>query len=203
MEDRPMSFGNPVIDALIVVGQALWFMFPAMTTGSFAVLLGGGAPIDGYRKDKKGIRLLGDGKSWAGLGWGILGGVSVGTAMVIIRSFAPAEAQDLLTDFTPEGPSVLGFLGPIIALCFGAMMGDLLFSFGKRRKGLQRGARAPLVDQLDFVVGSWLFLLAFYPTWTLHTFRWEQAIAILILIPGIHLLTNVIAHKLGKKKEPW
>jgi len=198
-----MSSGNPVIDALIVVGQALWFMFPAMTTGSIAVLLGGGAPIDGYRKDKNGVRLLGDGKSWAGLGWGILGGVAVGTAMVIIRSFAPTEAKDLLTDFTPEGPTLLGFLGPIIALCFGAMMGDLLFSFGKRRKGLQRGARAPLVDQLDFVIGSWLFLLAFYPTWTLQTFRAWHAIVILILIPGIHLLTNVVAYKLGKKKEPW
>lgn len=198
-----MSSGNPVIDALIVVGQALWFMFPAMTTGSFAVLLGSPPPIDGYRKDKKGVRLLGDGKSWSGLGWGILGGVAVGTAMVIIRSFAPTEAKDLLTDFTPGGPTLLGFLGPIIALCFGAMMGDLLFSFLKRRKGLQRGARAPLVDQLDFVVGSWLFLLAFYPDWTLHTFTAWQAIAILILIPGIHLLANVIAFKLGKKREPW
>ena len=198
-----MSTGNPLADALIIVGQALWFMFPAMCTGSFAVLLGGGAPIDGHRKDKNGVRLLGDGKSWSGLGWGILGGVAVGTAMVIIRSFAPQEAKDLLTDFTPQEPSFLGFIGPLLAMCFGAMMGDLLFSFGKRRKGLKRGARAPLVDQLDFVVGSWLFLLAFYPTFTLHTFSAWMAITVLILMPAVHLVTNVIAHKLGKKKEPW
>lgn len=198
-----MSGGNPIIDALIVAGQALWFMFPAMCTGSIAVLLGGGAPIDGRRKDKRGVRLLGDGKSWAGLGWGILGGVAVGTAMVIIRSFTTAEAKSYLTDFTPSEPTALGFIGPLMAMCFGAMMGDLLFSYGKRRRGLPRGARAPLVDQLDFVVGSWLFLLAFYPTWTLHTFMAWHAIAILILIPGIHLLANIIGYKLGKKKEPW
>jgi CDP-2,3-bis-(O-geranylgeranyl)-sn-glycerol synthase len=82
-------------------------------------------------------------------------------------------------------------------------MGDLLVSFGKRRKVLRRGAKAPLVDQLDFVVGSWLFLLAFYPTWILHTFSAWHAIAILILMPGVHMLTNIIAYKLGRKKEPW
>jgi CDP-2,3-bis-(O-geranylgeranyl)-sn-glycerol synthase len=198
-----MSSGNPIIDALIVVGQALWFMFPAMCTGSIAVLLGGGAPIDGGRVDKHGHRLLGDGKSWAGLGWGILGGVAVGTAMVLIRSVAPAEAKSYLTDFIPSDPTCLGFIGPLLAMCFGAMMGDLLFSFGKRRKGLRRGAKAPLVDQLDFVVGSWLFLLAFYPSWTLHTFSAWHAIAILIMMPGVHMLTNIIAYKLGRKKEPW
>ena len=198
-----MSTGNPVLDALIVVGQAIWFMFPAMVTGSFAVLLGGGAPIDGHRKDKNGMRILGDGKSWAGLGWGILGGVAVGTLMVVIRTFLPEEAQELLTSFTPEEPSFLGFLGPLLAMCFGAMMGDLLFSFLKRRKGLERGAKAPLVDQLDFVAGSWLFLLAFYPTFTLNAFRSWHAIVVIILIPVIHFVSNVIAYKLGRKKEPW
>lgn len=198
-----MTDVDPMTAALIVVGQAFWFMFPAIVTGPFAVLFGGGRPIDGGRTDRHGRRLLGDGKSWSGLGWGILGGVAVGSAMVMIRSLAGEEAEELLTDFTPFEPSILVFIGPLLAMCLGAMMGDILFSHLKRRVGLRRGARAPLVDQLDFLAGSWLFLLIFYPDWTLHTFTAAHAVAIMIIVPLLHVITNLVAYKIGKKKEPW
>ena len=59
-----MTDGNPIVDALIIAGQAFWMMFPALVTGPFAVLFGGGAPIDMGKKDSKGRRILGDGKTW-------------------------------------------------------------------------------------------------------------------------------------------
>lgn len=198
-----MDTSDPMISALIIAGQAFWFTFPAMVTGPFAVLFGGGRPIDGGRTDAKGRRLLGDGKTWSGLGWGILGGVAVGSAMVLIRANLDPEVQARLTDFTPFEPSALSFVGPLLAMCLGAMVGDILFSYLKRRVGLRRGARAPLVDQLDFLVMSWFFLLAFYPDWTLRTFTSWHAVAILIIIPLLHVVTNLIAYKIGRKKEPW
>lgn len=198
-----MTDVDPLTSALIIVGQAFWFMFPAIVTGPFAVLFGGGTPIDRGRCDKHGRRLLGDGKTWSGLGWGVLGGVAVGAAMVMILNHAGEEAQEHLTDFTPLEPSLLGFVGPLLAMCLGAMMGDVIFSYLKRRVGLKRGARTPLVDQLDFLAGSWVFLLLFYPFWTLETFLAWHAVAIMIIVPLLHIITNLIAYKLGKKKEPW
>jgi CDP-2,3-bis-(O-geranylgeranyl)-sn-glycerol synthase len=41
-----------------------------------------------------------------------------------------------------------------VALALGAMLGDILASFLKRRTGRERGAAVPGVDQLDFVVAS-------------------------------------------------
>jgi CDP-2,3-bis-(O-geranylgeranyl)-sn-glycerol synthase len=197
-----MTDGDPMIEALIVAGQAFWMMFPALVTGPFAVLFGGGTPIDLGRTDKRGRRLLGDGKTWAGLGWGILGGVAVGCAMVMIRFYAGEEARAYLSDFTPED-SALGYVGLLFAMCLGSMMGDILFSWAKRRVGLERGAKAPLVDQLDFLVGTWAFMLIFYPTWTLENFTAWHAVAIMLIVPSLHAATNFIAFKIGKKKDPW
>jgi len=198
-----MTEGNPIIDALIIAGQAFWMMFPALVTGPFAVLFGGGAPIDMGRKDKKGKRILGDGKTWGGLGWGILGGVAVGCAMMIVRHYAGAEAQKYLSNFTPDEPSAMGFVGILFAMCLGAMCGDIIFSWAKRRIGIKRGEKAPLVDQLDFLVGTWMFMLLFYPAWTFEHFTQWHAVAILIIVPMLHVVTNFVAFKLGKKKEPW
>jgi CDP-2,3-bis-(O-geranylgeranyl)-sn-glycerol synthase len=198
-----MSDGNPLIDALIIAGQAFWMMFPALVTGPFAVLFGGGRPIDFGRRDKKGRRLLGGGKTWSGLGWGVLGGVAVGCAMELIYWYAGDWGEEYLIDFSPGAGSALGFVGLLLAVCLGAMFGDLLFSFCKRKVGLKRGKRAPLVDQLDFLAGAWVFMVIFYPVWTFDNFSAWHAIAILIIVPILHVITNLIAFKIGKKKEPW
>lgn len=197
-----MDDGKPFLDVLIICAQAIWFMLPSIMCNPFAVLFGGGTPIDGGRKDGKGRRVLGDGKTWSGLGWGVLGGVFIGSILVQIRRFG-GDAIGFLTDFTPEGATLLGFIGPLLALCMGAMIGDLASSFGKRRASMERGAKAPIIDQLDFVAGSWVFVLIFFPQWTLGTFSGWHALAAMVLIPGMHLSTNWIAWKLGRKNEPW
>jgi CDP-2,3-bis-(O-geranylgeranyl)-sn-glycerol synthase len=77
-------------------------------------------------------------------------------------------------------------------------MGDLVHSFVKRRIGLAEGSPFPLADQLDFVVGAFLFSLLVSAPPPLLT------VVIMILItPPIHLLTNYVAYLLGAKKTPW
>src|SRR2546423_15390652 len=53
--------------ALEAIPQALWFFLPAFVANPFAVLSGGGAPIDGGRNLSDGQRIFGDGKTWRGL----------------------------------------------------------------------------------------------------------------------------------------
>ena len=52
------------------------------------------------------------------------------------------------------GPDYLSALKVVLALACGSLFGDMFKSFFKRRMGMKRGASFPLVDQLDFVVGS-------------------------------------------------
>lgn len=82
-------------------------------------------------------------------------------------------------------------------LSFGALIGDLIGSFIKRRLNLERGQPAPPLDQLDFILGALVFsFIVFIPPL-------EIIIVLVILTPIIHLTANVIGYKLGLKKEPW
>jgi CDP-2,3-bis-(O-geranylgeranyl)-sn-glycerol synthase len=81
----------------------------------------------------------------------------------------------------------------------GALFGDLTGAFVKRRLGLAPGDLLPVIDQVDFIVGSILFSLPISPP----TVSWELVIAVLIITPPMHLLTNFVAYKLGLKNNPW
>ena len=95
---------------------------------------------------------------------------------------------------------------PLLAgagLALGAMVGDIGASFLKRRTGRERGAAFPGLDQLDFVVGALLVSGLFAPSWTLATFDPPVLVAVLVLTPLLHVVTNAIAYVLGLKSEPW
>ncbi len=83
------------------------------------------------------------------------------------------------------------------------MFGDMLGSFIKRRAGLKRGAPLPLVDQLDFVAGAWLLLFLFARDWFIESFSLNIIIAVVIITPLLHLLTNYVGFKMGRQDVPW
>jgi CDP-2,3-bis-(O-geranylgeranyl)-sn-glycerol synthase len=79
----------------------------------------------------------------------------------------------------------------------GALCGDLAGAFLKRRLDIAPGGLLPVIDQVDFVVGAILFSLP------LAIIYWELAVAVLVITPPIHLLTNFLAYKLKLKNNPW
>ncbi|MES3516047.1 MAG: CDP-2,3-bis-(O-geranylgeranyl)-sn-glycerol synthase [Natronomonas sp.] len=177
-----------VVETLVV---AMWAMLPAYVPNNVAVLAGGGRPIDGGR-EWNGRRILGDGKTWRG--------TAFGTAAGIALAFVLNQLQPLLsgTVTVPTFPPAAA-----VSLAFGAMAGDILASFLKRRTGRERGASFPGVDQLDFVVVS-LSLTAVVATgWFLSVFTLPVIVAVLLVTPLLHVSTNVGAYALGLKNEPW
>src|SRR5665648_441958 len=50
-------------------------------------------------------------------------------------------------------------------LAVGTLFGDMAASFLKRRINIERGAQFPVVDQLDFVAGAWIFAYVFAHDW--------------------------------------
>lgn len=176
------------------VAIAVWAMLPAYIPNNAAVLAGGGRPIDGGRTLSDGKRVLGDGKTWRGTAVGTAAGLLVA---LLLNGLRPAAVD-------ASGLAVPGF-PPLAALglAFGAMLGDILASFLKRRSGRERGAVFPGVDQLDFVVVSLALTFLLAADWFLATFTLPVIAVVVVLTPLLHVSTNGIAYALGLKDEPW
>lgn len=164
---------------LDVVGSALWFILPAYAANATPVVLGGGRPIDGGRKFLDGRPIFGPGKTWRGLAAGLAAGTMVGLVQGLIVA-------------NPSHYLLLGFL-----LALGALLGDMLGSFIKRRIGIKRGGAAPGLDQLGFVIVA---LLLASP---IALPSWGEIVTIIAVTPVLHVGTNFAGYKLGLKDRPY
>lgn len=165
-----------------------------MVANAAPVFVRKGHPIDFGKSLGDKNRLFGDGKTVEGFIVGVLSGSVIGA----------------LEQF--EHPTLAGF-ELVISLSFGALIGDLVGAFIKRRLKIERGAPAPLLDQLDFVLGAYFISSSvnYFSNGTLLIFgvslpaylQLEIVLTSLYLIPIIHLLTNTAAHYLKLKPNPW
>lgn len=80
---------------------------------------------------------------------------------------------------------------------FGALTGDLVKSFFKRRLGLKPGAKFVPFDQIDFVVGALVFIMPKFNL-TLKIF-----IVSLLLSFVLHIIVNHLAFYLSIRNEKW
>jgi CDP-2,3-bis-(O-geranylgeranyl)-sn-glycerol synthase len=188
------------MDAIIVALSGFWLMLPAFVPNSAAVLFGGGRPID-LGRSWRGKRILGDGKTWTGL----IGGISAGIAVGVVEMMIAAVSGDKggLWGFG----SLPTAFGIIVALAIGSLLGDTTGAFIKRRLGMKRGAKAPVLDQYNFIAGALVAVLIFFPTWFLSSFIDGGSIlallTVLIVTPILHRAVNIYGHRMGLKKEPW
>jgi len=166
---------------------AVLYVLPAyVANGSpviiYKILHGRTTPIDMGIIMKDGKRVLGDGKSVEGfIGGTIIGfitGFIINTLIILYRN--PLE---------------------YFLLSIGTMIGDLMGSFIKRRLGLERGAPAPIMDQLGFIIVALLFVWAIMglPQWI----NINIIIIIFIITFILHITTNLLAYLIGIKNKPW
>jgi len=191
-----------------IIIQALWLVLPAYIANGFALLLGGGTPIDFGKKWKDGNRILGDGKTWRGLisgaFVGMIGGFGLSVAAKIINQTDYAFLG--LNDFTGF-PLMIPIIGSI---CFGALIGDIIKSFFKRRVGIKRGGDWIPFDQIDFILGVLLFsflmagLLQILGitsnNWFFESFTLWHILTLIIVTPFFHLFSNYV-HKRSLAKR--
>jgi len=168
---------------IVDVGYALWFIFPAYCANAIPVIFGGGYPLDAGRTFFDGKPILGSHKTFRGFFSGLVVGTLVGFLQTVFFQHVLSQ-YDARFQFSV----LLGFM-----LSLGALVGDSLESFVKRRLDLPPGSSLPIADQLDFVVGALLFSLPVSPP-SLPTM-----IIIIIITPPIHFLTNFLASRLVTK----
>jgi len=171
------------------------FTLPAYVANPSAVLWGGGVPMDGGRVWRDGRRVLGDGKTWRGFFGGTLSGAVVGVLIALLAGGAAA------------GFGTLRLVPAFTAMALGALTGDAIGAFVKRRRGLARGAKAPILDQYDFLLGALLLLAVADPGLLVGLYltgdRLYGFLLVILITWGLHRAVNVIGFRLGKKKEPW
>jgi CDP-2,3-bis-(O-geranylgeranyl)-sn-glycerol synthase len=152
--------------------NTIWLFLPAYFANAAPVLLHGGGPLDRGKNWRDNKRILGDHKTV----YGTLFGIIVGTLVAIIQ-------RNILQ----------GFLFSV-----GAISGDLLFAFIKRRIGIEPGRPLIIWDQVGFVLVAILLSSFVEPRPS-----WQQDIAMIVTTIPIHYITNLFAWGLNWKKEPW
>ncbi len=171
--------------------EALWIILPAYGANGLVTLFRGKTPVDFNRKFFDGERIFGGGKTWRGLiGGGIVGAI-IGTLQMLLYPSLPFGISAIPLNIVEMTPLLGFFIG------FGALFGDLIKSFLKRRLKIRRGQSWPVFDQDDFVLGGFLFA-AF-----LVQIQLSWVIVFLIITPVIHLFANSVAFLFKIKKEPW
>lgn len=168
--------------------ESLWMSFiftaPAFFANSVPVFTSGLGRIDGGRNFRDGKPLLGSHKTIGGALGGLLGAVMVGLCTPI---FFP-EVFDLTKGYN---------LFIAVLLGFGALLGDAIGSFIKRRTSIKSGRPFPIMDQIGFIVVALILASLFmdFPT----IWAW-------IIIPAtlaIHFTANIIAFLFGWKEVWW
>ena len=145
-------------------------------------------PLDGSNKDTA-HPLFGVNKTYRGFVTGILASIGVAFLQLLIRRNG---AGKLFTEFpyTYENFLLWG-----LALGVGALTGDLVKSYFKRRLKIPSGHRWLPWDQLDMVIGGIIF------GFVLYRFAWQQVVVLLVVSPLLILIVNLVSYWLKIKKE--
>ena len=170
---------------ILEIAAAIWFIFPAYCANAAPVIFGGGLPMDFEKKFFDDKPLFGSHKTIRGFLAGVIIGTLVGIVQTLIfNTFL--QQYNLYFQYSFE-------LGIVISI--GALTGDLIESFVKRRLNRSPGSSLPIGDQIDFILGAFLFSVPVAPPSLLI------AIIILLITIPIHLLTNLIAKLLKMKNK--
>jgi CDP-2,3-bis-(O-geranylgeranyl)-sn-glycerol synthase len=173
----------PILTSLInPVTLILLYAIPLYVANSIPVVIHGKTPLDLNIK-LGGKPLFGKGKTIIGT----LAGITSGTLIAAILALLSTHILNLIPNYIE-----LAFY-----LSLGAILGDLVKSFFKRRFGIKSGEKWDLADQLDFILGGLLLACI--------TRIPEYWVVIVLLIATffIHRFTNWLAYIWKLKKVPW
>lgn len=167
---------------------AVYFFLPAYIANTcpvfaMALKLPLGEPIN--------KKFLGENKSWRGFYSGYLGALGILFLQEYWQEAGVLEQYRLL-DYSEINLFLYAFLFGI-----GALTGDLVKSYFKRRLNKKPGSPWFPFDQLDLVAGGLIFVMPFYQL------DWPYVLALVVVTPLLHFLTNLSGYLLGLKKVWW
>lgn len=187
---------------LETAASVLWVLFPAYLANAAATFpKGRGPPMDFGRTWRgDGRRVLGASKTWSGFLVGSFLFLWVGLLQNWLVSIAPPDLK-VVPAFAP---TFWGAVPVVVLLGAGALTGDAIGSFLKRRRDIPPGGRMFPLDQLLFVAVPIGLGLLFFPSVFVPTFLgWEPLLWTVLFSVGLHVAFNYLGFWVGLKKVPW
>ena len=176
----------------IIIVQALFFFLPAYAANMAPVIFSK-VKILQPLKIPINTKLFGAHKTYYGFCVGIGLAVFVGLLEALYGKYF-----SVLSDHDSFGAKWWIYLSFLMG--FGALFGDLIKSFFKRRLGISSGALFVPFDQIDFIIGT-LFILYFFGIFS--KISQQFVLPFIFFSPFLQVLSNLIAYKLGLKKVWW
>jgi CDP-2,3-bis-(O-geranylgeranyl)-sn-glycerol synthase len=177
---------------------SVWFFLPAGLANAspiYARRIPGlkrlGYPLD-FNKKFQGKLVFGKNKTWRGL---ILA-TAIGIIIVSIQHFIFMHSSWIRTISNPIDYQTINFILLGTLLGAGAILGDAIESFAKRRLDIKPGFSWFPYDQIDYIIGG-CFLSLFIVRLSIQEY---------LLILGvwflIHLVSSYIGYLTGMKDRP-
>lgn len=192
---------------LTLIISSLYFILPAYVANMVPVFAskvcaGGRRGLPGSKPINE--KWFGSHKTWRGFYAGYFGALVVLVAQAVLQNYGVFEGYRVL-DYTgglgvANMPSMVGcfvVLGYAALFGIGAIFGDLVKSFLKRRLGIAPGESWFPLDQLDFVIGAMLFL------WLFVELPGQVVAVVLVATPVLHFGANLVGYAVGLKKVWW
>jgi CDP-2,3-bis-(O-geranylgeranyl)-sn-glycerol synthase len=146
-------------------------------------------PVD-LGKKLGGKEIFGRNKTFRGFAVGIVTGIFVTALQYLLFLAVPFFRENTLIDFSRINFALVGFL-----MGFGALLGDLIKSFFKRRLNKRPGLPWFPFDQLDWILAS-LILTA-----TVYVPPLDYLLGTIAVYVLVHLCSDRIVQRLGLKKK--
>lgn len=134
----------------------------------------------------RGKRILGDNKTWRGVVFG-----------TFMASLVGLVQYPILLKTDRDIPILIGFsLASGALMGLGALLGDAVESFFKRRLAVDPGGSWFPFDQIDYIIGGLLL------SWPLIHWNLREALFVFVVYFGLHLLFAYFGYLLGLKDRP-
>lgn len=177
--------------------SSLYFFLPAYFTNMTPPLIKKAGlfnfldkPVD-FGKKLGTLPIFGPHKTWRGVIFGIIVGISVAGLQYWLYQF-PFIKEISLIDYSQINLFLFGF-----SISAGAIFGDLIFAFIKRQLKKEPGQRFIPFDQTNYVIGTFIFL---QPYLKLDLTIW---LTIFILTFFLHIIVNRLGFALNLHKAKW
>ena len=169
---------------LFLIAKSVWYILPAYMANNTPVFA---RKIDflNYPVSEK---LFGKNKTYRGFFFGVIMGILIAYFQAYLYSSEAIKSISLV-DYSNVNVFFLGFL-----MGAGALSGDIVKSFIKRRIGIAPGKPWIPFDQTDFLIGALLFVSIIYLPKT------EVIVTIFLVMPFIKLILDQIGYLLGINK---
>jgi len=167
----------------MLIIRIFWFFLPAVIANMAPVLF---RRIN-FLNISINKKYLGANKTYRGFFFGIITAILFALLQVYLYPFIK---EYCIIDYTKINPIIFGFL-----MGFGALLGDSVESFFKRRVNIKPGEPWIPFDQIDWIIGANILIFMYIKI------DYINILISILIFSFMHPIVNIISYLLGLQKN--